>query len=472
MIDTTLPKKEMDDKKKRGIFDHGKRLIETVDLLTGFDVQIVFNHKKDLLSTQSKLISQSVLIVLIILLAFCSGGLVVSELLFHSDRTYSEIFNLLFNDVRQLSQIDYLYFFLSPILILLISTVWAFIILNLYRLVIIISMNIDLVKNKQDKKIKGAPSQHDGVRRFGRIMFGILFSVVCGFMLSMPLLRINFDEDIAAYSQIQNREVLEDSIRNISKQYDLSIRNAYKDLYNELPYDFPIDQINSYVPQLAQDGITQSQTLESVEGLTNCSFTYLGNANQGKFAFNKSEIMQCMNELRISVKQLEKEAFGQSSTNSPFVNRLKALQMQKERLQADQLLALYHQLRPPGLVQSSIVVFKAVPLISWTFVCFVIFMMLSPILLKIFGPKSIYDYFVDEYNRIPLAEKGIQLHRFDVIDKTGKDAGLIDRYFEYEELVESQKQIQLEKLKNMQESQFVLFREKYNRIRDRISRSD
>jgi hypothetical protein len=157
---------------------------------------------------------------------------------------------------------------------------------------------------------------------------------------------------------------------------------------------------------------------------------------------------------------------------SPFFNRLKVLQMQKESLQADQLLALYHQLHPTGLVQSSIVVFKAVPLISWTFVCFVIFMMLSPIFLKIFGPKSIYDYFVDEYNRIPLAEKGIQLHRFDVLDKTGKDAGLIDRYFEYEELVESQKQIQLEKLKNMQESRFVLFREKYNRLREYISTRD
>jgi len=456
MIDTTLPKKEMDDKKKRGIFDHGKRLIETVDLLTGFDVQIVFNHKKDLLSTQSKLISQSVLIVLIILLAFCSGGLVVSELLFHSDRTYSEIFNLLFNDVRQLSQIDYLYFFLSPILILLISTVWAFIILNLYRLVIIISMNI---------------GQHDGIRRFGRIMFGILFSIICGFMLSMPLLRMNFDEDIAAYSQIQNREVLEDSIRNISKQYDLSIRNAYKDLYSELPYDFPVDQINSYVSKESQNGTTDT-TLESVEALTNCSSTYLGKALQETFVFNKSDIVKCMNELRTSVKQLEKEAFGQSSTISPFVNRLKALQMQKERLQADQLLALYHQLHPPGLVRSGIVVFRAVPLISWTFVCFVIFMMLSPILLKIFGPKSIYDYFVDEYNRIPLAEKGIQLHRFDVLDKTGKDAGLIDRYFEYEELVESQKQIQLEKLKNLQESRFVMFREKYNRLREHISTRD
>jgi len=471
MIHTNLPKKETDNKKKRGIFDHGKRLIETVDVLTGFDVQIVFNHKKDLLSTQSKLISQSVLIILIIFLAFCSGGLVVSELLFHSDRTYSEICNLLLNDVRQLSQIDYLYFFLSPILILLISTVWAFIILNLYRLVIIISMNIDRVKNKLDKKNKRALSQDYGIRRFGRIMFGILFSIICGFMLSMPLLCMNFDEDIAAYSQIQNREILEDRIRNISKQYDLSIRNAYIDLYSELPYDFPVDQINSYVPQQSQNGTTDT-TLELVEELTNCSSTYLGKALQEKFLFNKSDIVKCMNELLASVKQLEKEAFGQSSTNSPFVNRLKALQMQKERLQADQLLALYHQLSPSGLVQSSIVVFKAVPLISWTFVCFVIFMMLSPILLKIFGPKSIYDYFVDEYNRIPLAEKGIQLHRFDVIDKTGKDAGLIDRYFEYEELVESQKQIQLEKLKNMQESQFVLFREKYNRIRDRISRSD
>ena len=456
MIDTTLPKKEMDDKKKRGIFDHGKRLIETVDLLTGFDVQIVFNHKKDLLSTQSKLISQSVLIVLIILLAFCSGGLVVSELLFRSDRTYSEIFNLLFNDVRQLSQIDYLYFFLSPILVLLVSTVWAFIILNLYRLVIIISMNI---------------GQHDGIRRFGRIMFGILFSTICGFMLSMPLLRMNFDEDIAAYAQIQNREVLEDSIRNISKQYDLSIRNAYKDLYSELPYDFPVDQINSYVPQESQNGTTDT-TLESVEALTNCSSTYLGKALQETFVFNKSDIVKCMNELRDSVKQLEKEAFGKSSNMSPFFKRLKVLQMQKESLQADQLLALYHQLHPTGLVQSSIVVFKAVPLISWTFVCFVIFMMLSPIFLKIFGPKSIYDYFVDEYNRIPLAEKGIQLHRFDVLDKTGKDAGLIDRYFEYEELVESQKQIQLEKLKNMQESRFVLFREKYNRLREYISTRD
>ena len=457
MINITLPKKKIGDRNRQGLFVQGRGLLGAIHLLTGFDVQIVFRHSEELLSTQSKLFSQSVLIIMIILLAFFSGSLVFSELIFHSNRTYSEIIYLLFTDTGQLSQIDYLKLFVGPILIFLTSMIWTFIILNLYRLVVIISMNI---------------GQNDGVRRFGRIVFGILFSIVCGFMLSMPLLRMNFDEDIQAYSQIQNREVLEDSIRNISKQYDLAIRNAYKDLYNELPYDFPIDQINSYVPQLAQDGITQSQTLESVEGLTNCSSTYLGNANQGKFAFNKSEIMQCMNELRISVKQLEKEAFGQSSTNSPFVNRLKALQMQKERLQVDQLLALYHQVRPPGLVQSSIVVFKAVPLISWTFVCFVIFMMLSPILLKIFGPKSIYDYFVDEYNRIPLAEKGIQLHRFDVIDKTGKDAGLIDRYFEYEELVESQKQIQLEKLKNMQESQFVLFREKYNRIRDRISRSD
>jgi hypothetical protein len=315
---------------------------------------------------------------------------------------------------------------------------------------------------------------HEGVRKYGRILFGILFSAICGFMLSIPLLRMNFIEDISAYYQIQNREVLESTLRDIEQHHHITLRNAYKDLYSELPYDVSVNQINEYVPP--QNDATNSQlqspnslTLATVEGLTNCSSNYLGKALQEKFSFNKSEIMTCMNELQSSIHQLEKDTFAQSSIDSAFISALKTIQIEKQNLQVDQLLALYHQLHPPGLVQSGLVVFQAVPIISWSFVLFVIFMMLSPILLKIFGPKSIYDYFVDEYNRIPLAEKGIQLHRYDVLDKEGKDAGLIDRYFEYEELVEQQKESYLEKLKNLQSQRYEEFKDKYMRVKESIA---
>jgi len=481
MTDISPPTLDMIDKEDRRFFRLGKSIIRLIEVFTGFDVSIIRRHLGVLLSTQSKLISQSVLIGMVTLLAFLSGGLVLSELIFHSDKTYAEIIYLLFNDNGKLNQLDYLYLFFSPILIILIGIAWAFIILNLYRLVIIITMNI---------------GQHEGIRKYGRILFGILFSIICGFMLSIPLLRINFIEDISAYTQIQDREDLEDTLRRIDTNHHIAMRNAYINLYSAMPSDIPKDLINEYVPledmknrDLVKDPDRELKVIEpnsnlqnnienspvnlkSIESLSNCSSKYIGKFLNGTVAFNKSDINSCLEELHLSISQIEQEIYDQKLNLSSFSMGLKGLQLQRERMQADQLVAIYHQLHVPGLIQSGIVVFKAVPLISWAFIAFIIFMMLSPILLKVFGPKSIYEYFVDEYNRIPLAEKGIELHRNDVIDRAGKEVGLIDRYYQYEEFQNKQKEEYLAQLSRQKNHQFEEFKDKFNRLRENLTSKD
>jgi hypothetical protein len=456
MADTTIPEKEDSKDLERGIFRFGKQFVAYVHLLTGFDITLVYRHLNVLRSIQSKLVSLAVLISIVALLAFFSGGLVLSELVFHVNHSYLEILQLIFIDSSQLDTRDYTYLFLSPVIITLIGTIWAFIILNLYRLVIIITMNI---------------GQNEGIRKYGRILFGILFSIICGFMLSMPLLRIDFIEDITAYSQIQDRSELENNLKAIHDRHHDAIRNAYIDVYGDLPSDFPEDQIEAYMLKDTQEEKNVSQSnnqdaeiLGTSQNMQNCSSQYLGNNLSKISTYIKSDILQCINKLNDSIAILQEASYVQKSETPPFLLRLKVLQMQNESLQADQLLAVFYQLHPPGLVQSAKIVFQAVPLISWTFVLFIIFMMLSPIFLKIFGPKSIYDYFIDEYNRIPLAEKGIELHRYDVVDRLGKEFGLIDRYYEYEELKETHKENYLRLLKKNKDQKFQEFQEKYHRL--------
>jgi hypothetical protein len=77
MTDISPPTLDMIDKEDRRFFRLGKSIIRLIEVFTGFDVSIIRRHLGVLLSTQSKLISQSVLIGMVTLLAFLSGGLVL-----------------------------------------------------------------------------------------------------------------------------------------------------------------------------------------------------------------------------------------------------------------------------------------------------------------------------------------------------------------------------------------------------------
>lgn len=444
-----------------GLLGLSKSLIRVVISLTGFDVMILANHhhRHALKSVESRVISISILILMVAFLAFTSGGIVLSQLFFKPDEPYWDAWGLIFSGSFSWSLLAHV--ILLPLLLVCIGLIWALVILNIYRLVIIITISIDY---------------KDRYRGIFRLLFGFIFSIICGFLLALPLIYLNFYEDINVYKKIDNIGLVRSSYQNIDEKHHDNLRSIYQDLFGELPRGISPNEIGVYVdsspviPANSNYQFLSTRSLDSIQGEKNCSAPYL-DEKALNIKLVKRDIYNCVLELGDLADQLQLQIVDHVNIQMTFYQRtLLSLKLENLKVQSDKLLSLYYHLDPPSIIQSSIIAFKQFGVLTYVVISFIIFMMLSPIIMKLFETKSVYDYFVDENNRLLIAHHGIELHTDDVVDHKSKDFGLIDRYYEFEEEQLKVKRQFVEKLKNMDTVELIKMQNKLFNIKKIINK--
>jgi hypothetical protein len=267
------------------------------------------------------------------------------------------------------------------------SFVWTLIIFNLQRFLLTLSN-------------KASQSSNVGIVELWQAMPSIIFSLIIGVTTAIPLQILIFQPDILIASKLKNIRQLSANLNKIDSVHHDNIKYLNDQLIDlnirkNLNYEFP-NEI---------DCVKKLQVVN----------LYIKESNSAL------ELDSCLENIRTIQSRIDDE-FNKIPDVTDEAILLHKLNLVLINISNEKLEKIRASKQTLGLVGQSTIAFEVVPYFSWMLVFFIMFIQIFPVLIKMLGSKSVYDYWVEEQIRLKVAsieDAAIEIGAYHFYDRNG-----------------------------------------------------
>ena len=267
------------------------------------------------------------------------------------------------------------------------SFVWTLIIFNLQRFLLTLSN-------------KASQSSNVGIVELWQAMPSIIFSLIIGVTTAIPLQILIFQPDILIASKLKNIRQLSANLNKIDSVHHDNIKYLNDQLIDlnirkNLNYEFP-NEI---------DCVKKLQVVN----------LYIKESNSAL------ELDSCLENIRTIQSRIDDE-FNKIPDVTDEAILLHKLNLELINISNEKLEKIRASKQTLGLVGQSTIAFEVVPYFSWMLVFFIMFIQIFPVLIKMLGSKSVYDYWVEEQIRLKVAsieDAAIEIGAYHFYDRNG-----------------------------------------------------
>ena len=267
------------------------------------------------------------------------------------------------------------------------SFFWTLIIFNLQRFLLTLSN-------------KTSQSSNVGLVELWQAMPSIIFSLIIGVTTAIPLQILIFQPDILIASKLKNIRQLSANLNKIDDIHHENVKYLNDQLIElnvrkNLKYEFP-NEI---------DCVKKLQVVN----------LYIQESNSAP------EINTCLDNIQAIQTQMDDE-FKKTPDVTDEAILLHKLNLELINISNEKLEKIRASKQTLGLVGQSTIAFEVVPYFSWMLVFFIMFIQIFPVLIKMLGSKSVYDYWVEEQIRLKVAsieDAAIEIGAYHFYDRNG-----------------------------------------------------
>ena len=275
----------------------------------------------------------------------------------------------------------------KEVITVFLATLWTLIIYNLQRFII-------------SGSSRTSDSDRAGLDEFIKALPGIVLSVVIGLSIALPIEVAVFKPEIEMYLSFSREK------ERIDKE-ELAELESYSELLRHCSELYRIDRTlgagvtAGCLPVPAAVPVTESATVPAADAV-----------DATPQAVPDSAAVPVPVAPSAAVPALEVVTPPVEEPDSPVsIARKNTVEsIEKERAKIDERKRFDQLVRDSGggLVSRVRALFDASPYFAYSILLIILFVQLTPVLIKAMAPKSPYDYFEDMQNRIVLARGGIR----------------------------------------------------------------